>query len=136
MRAIINFTILNFTIFFGFLGTARAEDRYLFITQFENPVSFGAYKTLVANIVKADPWLLDREKMLGPPNKLISLNNKPFEFAVACNKDECKANRILLLFSGDGSQVWGLARKHGIDTYLGNPEGAVRVALDAAKFNY
>lgn len=90
-----------------------------------------AYKKMLGTTPVAE-WVIDFAKTLdGPPIPSADLfaGGTIFTLAFTCKPNECDNHQLFVLFTGDGSQAWGLLVEGGQQSWLGDPNDKIKEAI-------
>jgi hypothetical protein len=90
-----------------------------------------AYKTMVG-VTQVPPWITDFAKTLdGPPtpSAVLFAGGTLFTLAFTCKPNDCADNQLYVLFTGDGSQAWGLLVEGEKQGWLGDPDEKIKETI-------
>ncbi|OLF53546.1 lysozyme inhibitor [Pseudomonas chlororaphis] len=111
------------------MASAASAEQYL-----PDVVSKAPYKTAYAQMLAFPSWVSKAEGTATPVEK-VSAGGSHFTVGHMCKPHDCADNQLIVVFSADGKQSWGLLATRSADAkvfnkqILGNPDAVVAALL-------
>ncbi|MCB2254438.1 inhibitor of vertebrate lysozyme family protein [Pseudomonas chlororaphis] len=112
------------------MAAAASAEQYL-----PELVSKAPYKQAYAQMLAFPSWVSKAEGTATPVEK-VSAGGKSFTVGHMCKPHDCADHQLIVVFSADGQQSWGLLASRSADAkafdkqWLGNPDNVVQALLN------
>jgi hypothetical protein len=116
----------------SFPAFAADDGPYLF-DLLKQPSYLAAWKAMLKG-ESVPSWVSSYAKTFdGPstPSTNVSVAGESYMLGYVCKAHDCGDNQFYVLFAPSGAQAWGLLITSGNQQWLGNPNDAIKTALQS-----